>query len=69
MSTLHQQLWLIAQIELVKSDPDTTIQKTIEVGVQIRGKKDQNKSDLLLQNGVHNRTRQLRCKGQVWDIP
>lgn len=68
VSTFHQQLWLIAEIVTDNEQGATTFQQKFDVGVKIRGLLEENKSDLVYNGNVHNRSRVLTCNKQCDDL-
>ncbi|XP_013408050.1 transmembrane protein 181 isoform X2 [Lingula anatina] len=68
MSTFHQQLWLIAQIQINSTgDVEVHTSSPFMVGVRIAGLKSHGVKDLLLDGTMHNRSRELKCTGQTCD--
>jgi len=67
VSTFHQQLWLIAQI-VTDFEGGGTFDFPFVVGVQVRGILEENKSDIIYKEGLHNRSRNLHCGTKCDDL-
>ncbi|XP_025097354.1 transmembrane protein 181-like isoform X1 [Pomacea canaliculata] len=72
MSSFHQQLWLIAHIE-VDSKEGTTFEQEFRMGIIIRGSNGDAQTVVKSDNPqlspeMHNRTRKLRCSQKCDDL-